>query len=148
MVLWYFGFYRMIQEDCILTEWLVAGTAVSGNIWGVYILHFTRLNLSFFFVITSPNTPLNPLLKQMSAIASLFPMFNKHTISQCGRLAVSSLVWETHPTPLTAMSQVSDKLTLAAKKTSPDKKLEQKQHSPRLFRADRQQRTPFLKQKQ
>ena len=89
MVLWYFGFYRMIQEDCILTEWVVAGTAVSGNIWSVYILHFPRLNLSFFFVITSPNTPLNPLLKQMSAIASLFPMFNKHTTSQCGRLAVS-----------------------------------------------------------
>ena len=89
MVLWYFGFYRMIQEDCILTEWVVAGTAVSGNIWSVYILHFPRLNLSFFFVITSPNTPLNPLLKQLFAIASLFPMFNKHTISQCGCLAVS-----------------------------------------------------------
>ena len=52
------------------------------------------------------------------------------------------------PHPLTAMSQVSDKLTLAAKKTSPHKKLEQKQHSPRVFRADRQQGTPFLKQKQ
>ena len=54
-------------------------------------LHFTFSKVKPFVLLChhQPNTPLNPLLKQMFAIASLFPMFNKHTTSQCGRLAVS-----------------------------------------------------------